>query len=54
MIQQILYFGNVGNCIDISETLPDINDARGEQVYAPLEVLDILQSFLHTNGNHNV
>jgi sugar O-acyltransferase (sialic acid O-acetyltransferase NeuD family) len=39
-VQRIVILGTGGNCIDILDTLLDINDRRGEQVYECLGFLD--------------
>lgn len=40
MTKKIIILGTGGNCIDILDTLDDINDARGEQVYTCAGFLD--------------
>jgi sugar O-acyltransferase (sialic acid O-acetyltransferase NeuD family) len=40
MSKRIIIFGTGGNCIDILDTLNDINDARGKQVYECAGFLD--------------
>jgi sugar O-acyltransferase (sialic acid O-acetyltransferase NeuD family) len=39
-VQKIVILGTGGNCIDILDTLFDINDRRGEQVYECVGFLD--------------
>jgi sugar O-acyltransferase (sialic acid O-acetyltransferase NeuD family) len=40
MTKKIIIFGTGGNCIDILDTLNDINDARGTRVYECVGFLD--------------
>jgi sugar O-acyltransferase (sialic acid O-acetyltransferase NeuD family) len=40
MTKRIIIFGTGGNCLDILDTLRDINDARGETVYECAGFLD--------------
>lgn len=40
MTQKIIIFGTGGNCIDILDTLLDINEARGQPVYECVGFLD--------------